>query len=78
MLNTYEAILEPNGRLHFVEAIPPPLLESHCVLVTFTKTAPEPVRLSHDWRQLSGILKHSPHLNGDPLTRQQEMRHDWD
>ena len=31
-----------------------------------------------DWKQLAGILKSSPNLNGDPLLVQQNMRNEWD
>ena len=40
MLQTYEAVLEPNGHLQFLESLPETLSESRRVLVTFTK-APE-------------------------------------
>lgn len=40
MLQTYEAVLEPNGHLQFLEGLPETLSESRRVLVTFTK-APE-------------------------------------
>ncbi|MDO8844106.1 MAG: hypothetical protein Q7U98_15460 [Methylicorpusculum sp.] len=36
MLKTYEAVLEPNGQLHFLEAVPTPSTTSCRVLVTFT------------------------------------------
>lgn len=36
MLKTYEAVLEPNGHLQFLEAMPTPVSESCRVLVTFT------------------------------------------
>ncbi len=78
MFQTYEAVLEPNGHLKFLESLPETLSESRRVLVTFTEQAslatPEP----EDWRKLAGSLKNSPNLNGDPLTIQQEMRHEWD
>ena len=31
-----------------------------------------------DWRRWVGVLKGSPHLNGDPLALQQALRHEWD
>jgi hypothetical protein len=37
MLQTYEAVLEPNGHLRFLEGLPETLPESRRVLVTFTK-----------------------------------------
>ena len=38
MLQTYEALLEPNGHIHFTEAVPVPVVASCRVLVTFTST----------------------------------------
>ncbi|WP_338414284.1 antitoxin family protein [uncultured Sphaerotilus sp.] len=31
-----------------------------------------------DWQSLAGVLKDSPHWNGDPLAVQEAMRHEWD
>jgi hypothetical protein len=39
MLQTYEAVLEPNGRLQFLENAPPALDGACRVLVTFTSQA---------------------------------------
>jgi hypothetical protein len=36
MLQTYEAVLEPNGHLQFLEALPTLITTSCRVLVTFT------------------------------------------
>jgi hypothetical protein len=77
MLPTYEALLEPDGRLQFLEATPPPtVVQARRVLVTFTEMAAPPAHA--DWRHLTGLLKDSPNLNGDPLDIQQAMRHEWD
>ncbi len=78
MLQTYEAVLEPNGHLQFLEGQPEPLSESCRVLVTFTNQPAVQSALPSDWRQLVGSLKNSPNLNGDPLAIQQDMRHEWD
>lgn len=78
MLQTYEAVLEPNGQLHFTEAVPAALSDACRVLVTFTQPLGGPVQSTGDWRQLAGSLRNSPNLNGDPLAIQQEMRHEWD
>ena len=37
MLKTYEAVLEPNGHLHFLEAVPVMDKVAQRVLVTFTQ-----------------------------------------
>jgi hypothetical protein len=78
MLQTYEAVLEPNGHLQFLEAVPETLSEPHRVLVTFTESFISAAKVPNDWRHLAGSLKNSPNLNGDPLTIQQELRHEWD
>ena len=78
MLQTYEAVLEPNGHLRFLEGLPQKLSESCRVLVTFTQPAQVVPKQPENWRHLAGSLKDSPNLNGDPLTVQQEMRHEWD
>jgi hypothetical protein len=38
----------------------------------------QPATANANWRTWVGCLKDSPHLNGDPLTVQQEMRREWD
>lgn len=78
MLQTYEAVLEPNGHLQFLESLPETLSESCRVLVTFTQATHTTLKPQVDWRQLAGAIKDSPNLNGDPLALQQEMRHEWD
>ena len=40
MLQTYEAVLESNGHLRFLENTPPALVGARRVLVTFTSPAP--------------------------------------
>lgn len=40
MLKTYEAVLEPDGHLHFLEAAPPLEKIAHRVLVTFAPEVP--------------------------------------
>jgi hypothetical protein len=88
MLPTYEALLQPNGQLQFVD-LPAEMsrLPRH-VLVTFTGEAvgtvaapggqspgdPAPT----DWRAHVGLLRDSPHWQGDPLAVQQDMRREWD
>lgn len=78
MLPTYEAMLEPDGHLQFLEKVPEPFVEKRRVLVTFTQPAGGAGLPQGDWRVLAGSLKHSPNLNGDPLAVQQELRHEWD
>jgi hypothetical protein len=98
MLQTYEAVLQPNGSLLFLDLPAMPTRTPRRVLVTFTD---EPVAvdaalcsatlseaaLAQDeqcggkdvgWQHFVGGLKNSPHLNDDPLSIQQAMRHEWD
>lgn len=77
MLQTYEAVLEPNGHLRFLEGLPATLSQSCRVLVTFTQDTQIVQTPQEDWQHLAGTLKDSPNLNGDPLTLQQEMRNEW-
>jgi hypothetical protein len=78
MLQTYEAVLEPNGQLHFLKEVPASVSNSRHVLVTFTEPASAAVNTPNDWKQFVGSLKDSPNLNEDPLTIQQAMRHEWE
>jgi hypothetical protein len=88
MLPTYEAVLQPNGQLQFVDLPDEVLHMPRRVLVTFTgevialDAAPGSQTggksASADWQSHVGVLKDSPHWQGDPLTIQQDMRHEWD
>ena len=78
MLHTVEAILQPNGSLHFLEPPPYSGAASCRVLVTFTETLADSAAGGSDWRKLAGTLKNSPNFQADPLQIQQEMRHEWD
>ena len=78
MLQTYEAVLQPNGNLQFLDLPGMPNRAPCRVLVTFTEpivSAPAP---AGDWLRFAGALKDSPNLNGDPLAIQQAMRHEWE
>jgi predicted DNA-binding antitoxin AbrB/MazE fold protein len=50
------------------------------VILRLTKTFanPTPPAQSAVWQHWAGVLKSSPNLNGDPLTLQRDMRHEWD
>ena len=86
MLRTYEALLQPDGQLQFLE---PPTVQTRTprrVLVTFTDDAAEHASVSGaapnpgqaDWTALVGALKASPNWQGDPQAVQEAMRRDWD
>lgn len=77
MLQTYEAVLEPNGHLNFLEEAPAPVSASRRVLVTFTEPAVAASTPAKDWKQFAGTLKDSPNLNGDPQAIQQDIRDEW-
>ena len=78
MLQTYEAVLQANGRLQFLD-LPDMQNRAPCrVLVTFTDQAASAPTQPNDWQRFAGMLKDSPNLNGDPLMIQQEMRHEWE
>lgn len=78
MLQTYEAVLQPNGQLQFLE----PLKLAGSVACRVLVTVIEPVAKSPlpaaDWRRFAGTLRASPNLNEDPVAIQQGMRHEWD
>jgi hypothetical protein len=98
MLQTYEAVLQPNGSLQFLDLRLSSMVAPRRVLVTFTEeltpsdTALSGVTLSEAalardwqnkdedraWQHFAGALKNSPHLNDDPLSIQEKMRHEWD
>jgi hypothetical protein len=78
MLQTYEAVLEVDGRLRFVD---PPVLprRGRCrVLVTFTEQATDTADSGGDWAQFAGALKDSPNLSADPVEIQRTLRDEWD
>lgn len=89
MLPTYEAILQPDGRLQFVDGPAAAAFRApQRVLVTFIDERvsleslpggqPRGVPFSADWQALAGMAKNSPQWQGDPLAIQQDMRREWD
>ena len=78
MLKTYEAVLQPNGQLQFLE----PLKLAGSVACRVLVTVIEPVAPPHgapvDWKRFAGAQRTSPNLIEDPVALQQGMRHDWD
>ena len=88
MLPTYEAILQPDGRLQFVDGPAAAARGPRHVLVTFTDASmahhvalgeqPLSVAAPADWHAHVGVLKDSPHWQGDPVAIQQDLRRDWD
>ena len=88
MLPTYEAILQPDGRLQFVDGPAAAARGPRHVLVTFTDASiahdvalgeqPLSVAAPANWQAHVGVLKDSPHWQGDPVVIQQDLRRDWD
>lgn len=88
MLSTYEAILQPDGRLLFVDGPAAAARGPRHVLVTFTDASiahdvalgeqPLSVAAPANWQAHVGVLKDSPHWQGDPVAIQQDLRRDWD
>lgn len=77
----YQAI-EAISRAGVIEPLEPVSFEEneHLVILRLTRThAPQQVEASRpaDWTQWVGVLKDSPHLNGDPLSAQRAMRDEW-
>lgn len=85
MLQTFEASLEPNGGLRFLDAAAPIRGKSCRVLVTFLPTSDLNLALNSnatsmpdgDWKAYVGVFKHSPRFAGDPLALQQQLRGEW-
>lgn len=94
MLHTYEALLQPDGQLQFLEPAVSTSQAPRRVLVTFTDepVLAAPAALDQapaaavqpgsqpvpDWARFVGALAGSPHWNGDPVAIQEEMRREWD
>lgn len=80
MLQTYEAIMQPNWGLEFSDRTPPKFDHAQKVLVTVLETS-EPVAAhtqgQTDWPQVNGLLKNSAFFGGDPIAVQQAMRNEW-
>ena len=77
MLSTYEATLEPNGRLHFVDTTVPIFSQVQRVLVTLLPAHPTHKTTPLDWQIFEGALKNSPNFNEDPVQIQNKMRSEW-
>ncbi|MCK6424878.1 MAG: hypothetical protein L6Q75_07265 [Burkholderiaceae bacterium] len=87
MLHTYEALLQPDGRLQFLDPPVGETLRPRRVLVTFTQESvvaapatatPPGSQPTPDWARFVGALADSPNWNGDPVAIQEEMRREWD
>lgn len=81
MMHTYEAEVGEDGRVRLCEPIA--LQGRHRAVVTILEPLGEEGGVSkknttaQDWRQFTGIIKDSPHFNGDPVTTQKALRDEW-
>lgn len=77
----YQAI-EAISKSGVIEPIEPVQFDEneHLVILRLSKPwRPQEMTESvKDWKQLAGVLKSSPNLNGDPVLIQQAMRNEWD
>ena len=80
MLQTYEAIMQPDWGLQFSDRTPPKFDHAQKVLVTVLQS-PEPEAASTeqqtDWQQVTGLLKNSALFGGDPVAVQEAIRNEW-
>lgn len=83
MLQTVEAIVEPSGSVRLLEQLH---VDHPCravvTLVEAATHAPDARTVATseavEWRRFVGVLKDSPHFNGDPITAQRTMRNEWE
>lgn len=78
----YEAI-EAIAKSGVIQPLEPVSLreDERLIVLRLTKREPDHAPAAPaggDWRRWVGVLKGSPHLNGDPLALQQALRHEWD
>ena len=78
MLQTYEAVLQPNGQLQFLEPLELVGSVACRVLVTVMEPAAHVTPPAADWKRFAGAMRASPNLNEDPVVIQQGLRHEWD
>ncbi|MBF0426766.1 MAG: hypothetical protein HQL66_13205 [Magnetococcales bacterium] len=81
MMHSYEAEIDVEGHVRLLE---PVRLHGPCRAVVTVlgplgseKIASDAMASSPDWRRFVGIMKESPHFNGDPVSIQKAMRDEW-
>ena len=83
MLQTYEALLQPDGGLKFSELNPPLFNAAQKVLITVLPwvsvdvSSPAQKTETATWADFIGVLKDSTAFAGDPVTIQRKMRDEW-
>lgn len=81
MMHSYEAEVSADGQVRLRE--PMVLQGRHRAVLTVL----EPLESDEiagvmesppNWRHFAGMMKESPHFNGDPVSIQKAMRDEWD
>lgn len=81
MLHSYEAEVGEDGKVQLRE--PLELRGRHRAVVTVLEPLGTDETTVHqsdghqDWRRFAGIMKDSPHFQGDPMVIQKAMRDEW-
>lgn len=82
MIRSYEAEVGMDGTVRLQE--PLTLRGRHRAVVTVLEpldlvdSLVQPADKARDWRRFVGIMKDTPHFNGDPVALQKAMRDEWD
>jgi hypothetical protein len=84
MLQTFEAMLQPDGHVRFSETEPPHNARDRRVLVTLLPEAASSVSelragvsTAPDWHEFVGTLANSANFTQHPLLIQQKLRSEW-
>ena len=81
-MRSYKAEIGKDGKVRLRE--PLTLRGRHRAVVTVLEpleTDEAPTQLTNkvlDWQRFAGIMKDTPHFNGDPVVLQKAMRDEWD
>ena len=82
MMHSYEAEVSADGQVRLRE--PMVLRGRHRAVLTVLEPlesdeiASGSMESSPNWRRFAGVMKESPHFNGDPVAIQKALRDEWD
>ncbi|MBF0309998.1 MAG: hypothetical protein HQL56_10770 [Magnetococcales bacterium] len=82
MMHSYEAEVSADGQVRLRE--PMVLRGRHRAVLTVLEplesdeVASDAMEALPNWRRFAGVMKESPHFNGDPVSIQRAMRDEWD